>query len=304
MARLVPPDSVGIAELSEELGIPPATLKRWRVQAATGVDRESAERAGAPQVRMAPRHGTDRQNPAGQPTNTLQTLDRGLQALTMIAQTEQGISIAELAAGLDVHRAIAYRIAATLESRGLIARADRGRLRLGGGLLTLASRFEPQLRALAHPLLIELAEATRAAAFLSVPAGQDCVAIMVIEPEGTLLRVAYRVGSRHPLGRGAAGIAILSGRPASANEPDSVRAARRDGFSVTHGELQRGAVGVASPVHDFDGVPARLEASLGVVAFEDLDVATATDLVMNSAGKLATALWRKDGNTYRPRARP
>ncbi|HVS77403.1 MAG TPA: helix-turn-helix domain-containing protein [Steroidobacteraceae bacterium] len=230
------------------------------------------------------------------PANTLQTLDRGLQALALISQQERGLSIAELAAQLDVHRAIAYRLATTLESRGLIARADDGRLRLGAGLLILASRFEPQLRTLADPLLRELAETTRAAAFLSVAAGEDCVAIMVTEPEGTLLRVSYRVGSRHPLTRGAAGIAILAGRRSSPGDPEAVRLARRDGFSVTRGELQRGAVGIASAVHSPDRVSTGLEASIGVVAFEDLDVRAVKHLVTGSARRLAAALWRTQGN--------
>jgi DNA-binding IclR family transcriptional regulator len=231
----------------------------------------------------------DRATPA-KLTNTLQTLDRGLQALTIVSQHERGISIAELAAALAVDRAIAYRLVTTLESRGLIARADRGRLRLGAGLLVLASRFEPQLRTLATPLLRDLAETTRAAAFLSVATGDDCVAIMVTEPEGTLLRVTYRVGSRHPITRGAAGIAILAGRPSSPNDPEAVRVARRDGYSVTRGELQRGAVGVASPVHSPGRASCGVEASIGVVAFEDLDVDFVKNLVVEGARRLADAL--------------
>jgi DNA-binding IclR family transcriptional regulator len=238
------------------------------------------ERKGAPPVR---------------PANSLQTLDRGLQALSLISQQERGLSIAELAVQLGVHRAIAYRLAATLESRGLIARADGGRLRLGTELLVLASRFEPQLRTVADPLLRELAETTRAAAFLSVAAGEDCVAIMVTEPQGTVLRVAYRVGSRHPLTRGAAGVAILAGRPPSPQEPEAVRLARRDGFSVTRGELQRGAVGIASPVHSADRASSGLEASIGVVAFDDLDVTGVMGLIMSSARRLASRLWQRDG---------
>lgn len=223
-------------------------------------------------------------------TNTLQTLDRGLQALAIVSQHERGISIAELAAALEVDRAIAYRLVTTLESRGLIARADRGRVRLGAGLLILASRFEPHLRTLAAPLLRDLAETTRAAAFLSVATGEECVAILVTEPEATLLRVAYRVGSRHPLTRGAAGIAILAGRPFSPEDSEAVRLARRDGYSVTRGELQRGAVGVASPVHSPGRASCGLEASIGVVAFEDLDVSGVKSLVIEGARRLAAAL--------------
>lgn len=229
-------------------------------------------------------------------TNTLQTLDRGLQALTIVSQHERGISIAELAVALDVDRAIAYRLVTTLKSRGLIARGDRGRVRLGAGLLILASRFEPHLRTLAAPLLRDLAETTRAAAFLSVATGDDCIAIMVTEPEGTLLRIAYRVGSRHPLKRGAAGIAILAGRPPSPSDPEAIRLARREGYSVTRGELQRGAVGLASPVHGRGREATGLEASIGVVAFEDLDIAAAKDLVVQGARRLAALVWQREGD--------
>ena len=44
--------------------------------------------------------------PSPAKTNTLQTLDRGLQVLALIATRAGGWSIAELAAELDVHRAI------------------------------------------------------------------------------------------------------------------------------------------------------------------------------------------------------
>jgi len=224
--------------------------------------------------------------PAKQP-NTLQTLDRGLHALTVISQREDGISIADLAVQLGVHRAIGYRLATTLEAHGLVARNADGQLRLGVGLLALASRFEPQLRARARPLLHQLARDTQAAAFVSVPQGEECVAIMVAEPEGGVLRIAYRVGSRHPLTLGAAGIAILAGRPERPGEPDAVREARSNGFSVTRSQLQRGAIGVASPVHGASQAALGFEASLGVVAFEGLDIAHATAAVVACARELA-----------------
>ncbi len=222
--------------------------------------------------------------------NTLQTLDRGLQALSIISQQEGGTSVADLAGLLEVHRAIAYRLVSTLEAHGFVARGSDGQLRLGAGLMTLASRFEPQLRSIAWPLLYQLAQDTQAAAFVSVPQDKECVAILVAEPEGGVLRVAYRVGSRHPLTSGAAGIAILAGRPEAPGDPEAVREARSSGLSVTRSQLQRGAVGVASFVRDADGRPLGFEASLGVVALDDLDIAHATAAVVACARKLATSL--------------
>lgn len=220
----------------------------------------------------------------------LQTLDRGLVALQVIAQNPGGLSIADLAAALEVHRAIAYRLVATLEAHGLVSRGGEGLIFLGGGIVALAARFEPHLRTLGRPVVEALARETRATAYLSVPQGEDCVAILVAEPDEGLLRVGYRVGSRHPLTRGAAGLAILAARPERPDEPEGVTQARRDGYSLTRGQLQKGAVGIASPVV----VPSQpgFEACVGVVALDDLDVEAAVPAVKAGAARLASRLSR------------
>ena len=223
-------------------------------------------------------------------STTLQTLDRGLQALAVIAQYDAGLSIAELAERLAIHRTIVYRLVATLEGHGLVMRGAKGQLRLGAGIVALSSRFEPQLRDAAQPLLERLADETGAAAHVSVPQGEECVAIMSAEPKNTLLRVAYRIGSRHLLTRGAAGIAILSGRHERRADPADVRAARSDGFSITRGQLQTGAVGVACPLHLHDDPSFKFEASLGVVTLGQADVNGLTATVMAHARELRTRL--------------
>ncbi|CRK50799.1 IclR family transcriptional regulator [Rhodococcus sp. RD6.2] len=215
--------------------------------------------------------------------STLQTLDRGLRALDVIARSSDGITVADLARELDVHRAICYRIVATLEAHALVTRTEDGRLRLGVAIPVLASRFEPQLARDARPLLQSLADTTGATAFVSAAQGSNCVVIMVAEPEGALLRVGYRVGSSHPLDTGAAGIAILALRPEQPGDPESVRVARRDGYSLTRGQLEHGAVGIATGVALPATVTAGLERSVGVVAIDGLDTAQAADAVMRAA---------------------
>jgi DNA-binding IclR family transcriptional regulator len=213
--------------------------------------------------------------------NTLQTLDRGLRVLELVSESPDGLSIAELAERLEVHRAICYRLVTTLEGRGLVSRTRQGRIRLGAAVAVLAARFEPQLRRDAQPLLTDLAEETHATAFLSLAEGDEAVVVSVAEPHGTFLRVGYRVGSRHPLSRGAAGIAILALRPAKDDDLDDVTQARRAGFSHTAGQLERGAVGVSAGVRR-----AGAELSVGVVAMEGLDVEKAADAVMRAAQEL------------------
>lgn len=222
-------------------------------------------------------------------STTLQTLDRGLKALEIIAEQDGGLSVAELAEQLGVHRAIAYRIVATLEGHGLVVRRTEGGLRLGAKIALLAGHFEPQLRRSAQPFLERLAREAQATAFISVAEGEEAVVILVAEPDAGLLRVGYRVGSRHPLSCGAAGIAILAGRLPQPHESEAVRTARALGYSLTHGQLQRGAVGVASPIAA-PHLQSSVEACVGVVAMEDLETDQATASVMACARRLAESM--------------
>lgn len=221
--------------------------------------------------------------------NTLQTLDRGLIALDLISQSERGMTVSELAEALSINRAIAYRIANTLEHHGLITRMKSGHLRLGAAAVLFSYRFQPQFREIARPLLIELAHHTAATAFISIAQGDYCYVIMVEEPKDVFLQVAYRIGSQHPLDKGAAGIAILSGRAPQADDNETVLLAREQGYSLTQGVLQKGAIGVAAPIPRPS--PALIpESSVGVVAMEGLDTELAAQAVIACAQHIAKKL--------------
>jgi DNA-binding IclR family transcriptional regulator len=145
-------------------------------------------------------------------------------------------------------------------------------------VLHLAAAVQPVLRDLAVPILRELAEAVGCTAHLTVSDGDEALALAVVEPSWTDFHVSYRVGSRHPLGVGAAGRAILLGR-----EPGSPSA---PAWVVTVGELQPGARGLAVPVREVEG----LEASVGVVTMAELDEQELGARVAEAAGRVAAAL--------------
>lgn len=226
----------------------------------------------------------------GKPTpstgvSTLQTLDRGLNLLSELAAAPVGLTVNELAIRLGVHRTIASRLASTLGAHHMVLRGSDGRYRLGLRLLELSLHVLPQLSDVAIPELRRLAESLDVTAFLSVADGADCVAVAVVEPPHADVHVAYRVGSRHSLNRGAPGIAILAGRPARADEDEQVSQARRLGYSFTSGHLQPGAVGVAAPVLD-----ATVAASVGVVDFAELPRRRAGEQVIAAAERIGAAL--------------
>ncbi|NAS26506.1 helix-turn-helix domain-containing protein [Herbidospora sp. NEAU-GS84] len=203
-----------------------------------------------------------------------QTLERGLRLLRLLAETPNGLTPTELAAALNVSRPVVYRLVASLQNEGFARRDAAGRVLLGFGVVKLAQAVQPLLMAAAVPALRRLAEASGATAHLTVAEGGEGLAIAVVEPSWTNLHVAYRTGSRHPLSKGAAGLAILSLREGKPR------------IQATEGHLQEGARGVAAPITGLEW----LEASVGIISFGDLDVSVAGPLVSEAAKELGEAL--------------
>lgn len=217
--------------------------------------------------------------PGPVPTETVQTLDRGLRLLDALATTPNGRTVGELAVDLEISRPVVYRLVATLERHRLVRRDAEGLVRLGFGLLELARDVAPHLRSLAQGPLRALSEDVGATAHLTVVDAGEALAVAVAEPRRTDMHVAYREGTRHALGLGAAGQAILLARRGA--EP-----ARARRWVATAGELQPGATGVAAPIIGVTG----LEASVGVVALGALDVDRVGPRVAEAAGQIAAAV--------------
>ena len=202
---------------------------------------------------------------------TSQTFDRGLQLLELLAAADDALSVTDLAEALGVARPVVYRLLATLEDHGLAVADDAGRYRAGLGLARLTGSVVPALRATAEPHLRVLADTVGATAHLTLAEGDDGIAIAVVEPSATSVHVAYRTGRRHPLGRGAAGRAILG-----------ARSGRPKRWYVTSGES--GATGLAVPL-GLDGV----EACVGVVTLGTIAERTIGPAVVRAAEAIRSA---------------
>src|SRR4029078_1553698 len=83
--------------------------------------------------------------PGGNGSGSVQSVDRAVCILELLARHgEQGVT--EVAGELGVHKSTAFRLVATLEQRGLVEQTeDRGKYRLGVGLLRLAGATTPPL---------------------------------------------------------------------------------------------------------------------------------------------------------------
>ncbi|MEE9416394.1 MAG: IclR family transcriptional regulator [Acidimicrobiales bacterium] len=177
---------------------------------------------------------------------TNQTLDRGLRALAHIAEAPAPPTIDQLAAHLDIHRSMAYRIVRTLEDHGLTERDEQGECHPASRLTDLARGVRFSLHKVARPELEALAAQLGLTAFLVVPVGGDAVTIDAAEPTQVDTVVSYRPGTRHPLADGAPGIALLAGQPALADERAEVAEARSRGWAQSSGEVIEGLGSIAT----------------------------------------------------------
>jgi DNA-binding IclR family transcriptional regulator len=184
-----------------------------------------------------------------------QTLARGLSALELISASHSGLTIQEVAERLGVHRTVASRLLATLLQFRLISRHD-GRFRPGAGLAVLGASFDNNLRDLSMPVLRRLADRTNATVALLVAEGGEQVAVAVLVPLGVAYHLSFQQGSRYPLNRGAAGLALLASREPLPGERDLVTQARATGWVMTHGEVEPNAIALAVPVKRLPPAPA------------------------------------------------
>lgn len=184
-----------------------------------------------------------------------QTLSRGIQILEVLADAPEPLSVDAVAGALGVHRSIAYRLVRTLEGHGLLARDAAGRYALGARLAALASSVAHDVQAEALPELTSTANELGMTCFLAVLDRSDCVTLASVEPRHAVASVAQRPGTRHSVGAGAPGKAVLGQLPV-AEWPDDVPAAvaaevaegGRRGYAVSHDEVIENLHSVAVPL--------------------------------------------------------
>jgi DNA-binding IclR family transcriptional regulator len=215
------------------------------------------------------------------------TLDNGIRVLKTVASHPEGVTITEISHTVGVHRTVAYRLLGTLSQHSLVSQGSDGRYRLGFGIAELSLSLRSDLQSAAHPHLRDLAETAGATAHLTLLDGEDAVSIGVVEPLNTQVHVTYRIGFRHPVTLGAAGMAILIGRSPLPGERPEVTTGRRQGYVASEGEIQSGAWGLAAPLPNGDAASV---ASVGVVALRPLDEYATAEHVLHAADAIGRRL--------------
>ncbi|BBY14878.1 helix-turn-helix domain-containing protein [Mycolicibacterium litorale] len=216
-----------------------------------------------------------------------QTLARGLSALQAVATAPAGLTVQQVADYVGVHRTIAYRLLGTLTQFRYVTRGEDGRYRPAAGLALLGSSFDNNVRALSVPVLRGLADELGTTVSLLVAEGDQQVAVAVISPTNVYYHLSFHEGSRYPLDRGAAGIALLASMPPRPGERELVPLAREQGWVITHGEVEPNTYGLAVPVRRRPPSP---PTCINLISHREDVVLGGKDAVITAAKELAAVL--------------
>jgi DNA-binding IclR family transcriptional regulator len=231
------------------------------------------------------RHLTGGERSSHSETKAAQTLDRAMDLLRHVAGSrEAGASLSELIRASGLTKPTTRRLLISLIENGLVEQREKDRRYYVGaetyalGMMA-SSRFG--IERLAVESLRRLAKRSGDAALLTIQSGYQTVCVGREEGDFPLRSHVLQPGHRHPLGVGAAGLALLAAMPdeeiewaLSANESvlsrnytylhpsvlkREVTRTRKRGYAVNPGMVVKGSWGVAVALRDLrSGVPAAL----------------------------------------------
>lgn len=214
-----------------------------------------------------------------------QTVQKAVSVLQAVAGAEQGCTLTDAAALLEMPMTVCHRLLATLEHERLVERdLATGRYRLGLRFVELARRAQRQ-----HPislstinLMQELSRETNDVILLMVEDRGEALCVDRVEGRSPVIVAGSQIGSRLPLHCGGAPFAIMAfssdtviesllARPLAARtprtivDPLAIRAriaeARERGYTVGDEDLFEYVVAVGAPIY---GAGGRLLGSLSV----------------------------------------
>jgi DNA-binding IclR family transcriptional regulator len=177
--------------------------------------------------------------------NSSSSLRRALAILNFVRDYQRGSngpSLSDISRGMSISKSGVLRLAAPLLEEGLLERSDaHGSFRIGvGGLLLGQSYLDNlDLRTVANPFLLALAEKSGHTCHLVIPDGVDVVYIDKVETR-TTVRMASRVGNRVTMQSTAVGKALLScGEPELLDRVISTGLAPSTSRTITDPDLFR-----------------------------------------------------------------
>jgi DNA-binding IclR family transcriptional regulator len=210
----------------------------------------------------------------------VQVLDRALEILRLLGESQTDSSLAELCAALNLHKSTVHRLMMVLEQHRLVDKhPDTGRYRLGLRLFELGSKAISvlDLRERSRPFLDQVLCETQETVHLCILDEGEVLYLEKLEPQRSV-RLASRVGRRVPAYCTSVGKAILAELPEAEVDniirrsglkritpntittpsalKEELRKIRTRGYSIDDEENEEGVRCVGAAIRDYSGRPA------------------------------------------------
>jgi DNA-binding IclR family transcriptional regulator len=242
----------------------------------------------------------------------VQSVDRALSILELLARVgEAGVS--EIAADLGVHKSTAFRLVATLERRGVVEQvAERGKYRLGVGVLRLAAATTARLDVVQEARTVARQLATRTRETVNVAVLSEGSALYLDQVAGPSAVQSHNwVGQHIPLHATSNGKVLLVGVPESelgsvvprlpsytdrtittmTGLRREVALVRERGYATAVDELEVGLTAVAAPIRNAHAdVVASISVSGPTFRLDDGRVEEVASLVVTAADEVSHRL--------------
>lgn len=237
----------------------------------------------------------DRAEPARERNGGIQSVDRALQILDILAR-RGGAGVSELADEMGIHKSTAFRLLSALEGRGMVQQStSRGKYQVGVGVLRLASSMSRRMSIVqqARPTLERLADDLAETVNLAVRRSRYAVNIDQAMGPSPLATHDW-IGNLTPLHATASGKILIATLSADERDlllgpgplprhtgativerdqlEDELHQVNATGLAMTHGELEVGLNAVAVAVRDYrDEVVGSISVSGPALRFEPAD---------------------------------
>jgi DNA-binding IclR family transcriptional regulator len=202
----------------------------------------------------------------------MRSVERTLAVFESFTPAKSALSLQEIADRIELPKSTAFRIVGSLEQAGYLVRLEDQRYCLSFRFTRLAGlvRSTLDIRAIARPAMMELAERTKETVAIHMAVGRSRVCIDSVATAPSQLRSVMQPGEQIPLQLGSASKTLLAFMPPAEVAPIIASIARstkrtqaeiqaqldeirQQGFAVSHGERLLGLSAISAPVWDANG---------------------------------------------------
>ena len=244
----------------------------------------------------------------------IESVDKALEILGCFSHQEPILSLKQLSEKTGLYKSRILRLCGTLLARGFIVRSQGSVYSLGPSLMRLGKIYERNnsLISLARPILQELSARVGESAKLFGIQGHRRVCLALVKGS---LPLSYTVeeGEEFDLHAGSAGLVLLAfsskefrdqvlgGASLKRLTPNTVvdrnqleqlfKTIRKNGYSISRGELLPEVAGISAPVFDHSGmICASISISGPAQRFSDFHCSEMLDHLVSSAKKLSALM--------------